>query len=368
MAKGMNYVGCRRLIILSFLLATLAACSSFQKQPPAIESGADSNLFRFVFTGDSRGDYRAKPPVYLAAELLAKMTGNILALEPKPDFVIFNGDMVAKTTFAEAPEKIALWRAIFQEALQARNIKVYITPGNHDLDQEEPCAGDEICYVDRFNKYFQADNPVNGPAGYEGVSYSFTRANTHFVTVSSFTTHNGRDNTELAPDAFMQKKKNFEYFVNEPNREWLRQDLAKDNSTFTIFFTHSPPFPVGPHYADQASLHAYPANRDELVGILAADRVDALLASHEHLYARANIGPGNPDGSGLATELPQIIVGSISAPLDAGPPRLDMKFEKYLPAYSFLVADVKKDRIECRVYNENNEQIDAVTISPNTLQ
>jgi hypothetical protein len=331
-------------------------------QRPRPHSAGDPTLFRFVFTGDSRGDYKAKPPVYLEEELLSRTAGFIQALEPKPEFVIFNGDMVAKTAYSKAPEVIKRWHALFQAPLQAANIKVYIAPGNHVVDQKTPCPPGETGYISLFNKSFPADNPKNGPAGYEGVSYSFTHGSVHFVTVTSFMSHDGPDHTELTTGEFAQPKKGFEYFVNEPNRSWLKQDLAQDRSRFTVFFTHVPPYAVGPHHEDKMGLDAHPANRDAVAAILVDNKVDMVLASHEHLYARANLGPDNPVGAGPKGALPQVVVGSVSAPLNTEPARQDMEFAKYLASYGYLVADVKQDRIECQMMNGDNQPIDFFTI------
>lgn len=340
------------------LCCGLSACALLPHSGHGQGSAADPTLFRFVFTGDSRGDYKATPPVFLEEEMLARITGYIRALEPRPQFVIFNGDMVAKSTFSKAPEVIGRWQELFQKPLQAEGVKVYLAPGNHVVDQKKPCPPGETCYVSLFNRSFPADNPGNGPAGYEGVSYSFTQGEVHFVTVTSFMSHDGPDHTELTPAEFAQPKSRFEYFVNQANRDWLQQDLRADSSRFTVFFTHVPPYAVGPHLADKKSMEAHPANRDALTAILADNGVDMVLASHEHLYARADLGPDNPPGSGLKATLPQVVVGSASAPLNAEPPRSDMVFAHYLASYGYLVADVKRDRIECQMYNGENQPID----------
>lgn len=361
----------RHFFFVVLFSSALAACAPVQPpslvsataSPARLENGSDPTLFRFVFTGDSRGDYQAEPPVYLVEDILAQIVGHILALKPGPEFVIFNGDMVAKTTFTKAPEMMARWRAVFQEPLQKAGVRVYTAPGNHVLDQKQPCAVDEICYVPRFVRNFQADNPMNGPAGYEGVTYSFTHENVHFVTATSFITHNGPDNIEVPPALFRQQQKNFEYFINRPNRQWLARDLARDDSAFTVFFTHNPLYPVGPHHKDMKGLHAYPDMRAQVAAILTADGVDIFLASHEHLYARSTLGPGNPTGAAPAAALPQVVVGAASAPLAATPARSDMRFEKYLAAYAFLVGDVKADRIEFRAYDQNAHEIDSFSIA-----
>ena len=352
----------RRWSLLLPLWLGLSACASLPQAGHRTHAAADPTLYRFVFTGDSRGDYKAKPPVYLEEELLSRTAGYIQALEPRPEFVIFNGDMVAKTTFTQAPEVIKRWHQVFQEPLKAAGIKVYIAPGNHVVDQKKPCPPGETCYISLFNRSFPSDSPKNGPAGYEGVSYSFTQGNVHFVTVTSFMSHDGPDHSELTPAEFTQPKSQFEYFVNEANRNWLQQDLATDRSPFTVFFTHVPPYAVGPHHEDKKGMDAHPANRDALAGILVDNGVDIVLASHEHLYARADLGPENPVGSGPKGPLPEVVVGSVSAPLNTEPARADMVFAKYLATYGYLVADVKKDRIEFQMFNGDNQPIDFFTI------
>ncbi|MDY7037333.1 MAG: metallophosphoesterase [Thermodesulfobacteriota bacterium] len=324
----------------------------------------DATLFRFVFLGDTRGDYKSDPPCYLAEETLRKIVRKILDLVPRPDFVIFNGDMVAKTAYRKAPGAIKRWQSVFLNPMKSNRILVYTTPGNHVIDGNATNPDNSMRYIPLFNKYFQADNPMNGPKGYKGVSYSFTYKNCHFVTVTSFMTHKGYDNRELSSREFIQKKKDFEYFINKKNRRWLKEDLKRDHSDFTLFFTHCPIYPVGPHYKDKLSFHAHPANSSIIARTLIDDGVHAFLASHEHLYARANLGPSNPDSSGLKGELLQVIIGSAGAPLSSKPARKDMVFEKYEKTYNYLVADVRSNMIKCVVYDDNDGEIDSFSIIP----
>jgi predicted phosphodiesterase len=342
------------MVILFVILNT---CTS-----PQVKVKPEKTIFRFVFLGDSRGNYKANPPVYLAEEVLDQITKQIIALDPKPEFVIFNGDMVAKSTYKNAPEKIEKWKSLFLKPIKKNKIKVYITPGNHILDQKEK-SGKEVKYIPLFRKYYMADNPTNGPRGYKGVSYSFTVKNTHFATVTSFVTHAGYDNTEIKPEDFLQKKKVFEYYVNQKNQSWLKNDLEKNNSDFKIFFTHSALYPIGPHYMDKKGLNAHPESRNNLLKILTNNNVDIFIASHEHLYARSNLSNSNPKDSKLTTSLPQVIVGSASAPLSNKPARQDIIFEKYVKDYDYLVADVKTSYILCTVYNNKKKIIDQFIIT-----
>jgi hypothetical protein len=353
--RGISY-----LIPILLIISIFWDCSSTLPIGETRES--DETLFRFVFLGDTRGDYKADPPVYLAEEVFQKIIKRILALSPKPEFVIFNGDMVAKTTYKEAPEMIERWQCIFIKPLRENGITIYITPGNHILDGNAVNKDNSIRYIPLFRKYFQADNPLNGPSFYKGVTYSFTHKNCHFVTVTPFITQKGIDNSEIKPGEFVQKKNDFEYFINMENLRWLEEDLKRNNADFTIVFTHCPLYPVGPHFEDRKNLHAHQDNRDRIAQILVDNSVDIYLASHEHLYARVNLSSSNPPSSKLRGNLVQVVVGSASAPLNGASPRKDMVFEKYQKVYEFMVADVKRNRIECNVYDENGNTIDSFSI------
>ncbi|KPA15243.1 metallophosphoesterase [Candidatus Magnetomorum sp. HK-1] len=325
-------------------------------------------LFRFVFTGDSRGDYKGSPPDDIAEEILELFTKRILLLSPKPDFVIFNGDMVAKTAYRNGGHAIQIWKTVFEKPIREAGIKLFITPGNHIIDQKWPTQSkerDSIQYISWFRKHFLADNPLNGPRMFKGVSYSFTHKNCHFVTTPSFITHFGPDNFELSSKKFIQKKKKFEYFINRDNRIWLQDDLETSKSDFKIFFSHCPLFAVGPHYKDKKNFHAHPLNKAKLETILFNNTIDLILGSHEHVYSRVRLGPSNPISSGFQGTMTQVVVGSCSAPLSKKEPRNDLVVDKYLSEYAILVADVAKDRIQCKAIKHDGEAIDAFTIFNN---
>ncbi len=347
-----------KILAILFLSLGLLSCQTLK-----VEQAADETLLRFVVLADSRGNYKADPPIIIAEKILGKITQNIIALEPKPDLVIFNGDMVAKTAYRGDSKDIEKWQNVFLKPLKSQGIGVFISPGNHIIDQKAVKNDAPMKYITLFRKYFQADNPLNGPDKYQGVSYSFNRANCHFVTTTSFTSHRGRDNTELTPSEFVQKKKDFEYLVNKDNRDWLLEDLEKDNSDFKIFFTHVPLYAVGPHYKDRKSLHAHKKQRDMFAKILTDNKVDLYLGAHEHLYARSLLGPSNPKASGLESNLLQVVVGGGGAPFSKAKQRADIRFAKYLSVYEYMVADVSSNHINFHVYDENNNEIDSFTIN-----
>lgn len=346
-----------KVSIIIFCICGLLSCHSVR-----VIQNTDEPLFRFVILADSRGNYKADPPKIIAEEILGEITQKIISLSPIPDFVIFNGDMVAKTAYRGNSDAVEKWKNVFLKPVRDKNISVFVTPGNHIIDQKAVKNDDPMKYISLFREHFQADNPINGPEKYKGVTYSFNRENCHFVTATSFTTHRGQDNRDLPSEDFAQKKKDFEYLINKENRDWLLKDLREDDSDFTIFFTHVSLFAVGPHYKDMLSMHAHKKERDMLADILINNETDLYIGAHEHLYARTLLTPSNPLYSGLKGDLIQIVVGSSGAPLSEKPKRDDMIFEKYVTDYQFLVADVGKNKIEFSVYNDKNNEIDSFTI------
>ncbi len=346
--------GIVRFQIITFLFVTLIMGSC---TPTTKKVGTDTS-FRFIVLGDSRGNYKASPPVYLAKQKLQKLTQQILALTPQPRLVIFNGDMVAKKAYKKAPAVIKQWQDIFLKPLQAKGIAVYIAPGNHVIDQKSKKPDTKVSYIPRFRKYYMANNPSNGPPKYRGVTYSFNEGNVHFSTAVPFITHKGWDNTEVGAGAYFQKKKSWEYFMNKENRDWLANDLKKDQSEFDVFFTHLPLYPTGPHYADKKGFNSHPSNRDAVAQILTKNKVDIIFVAHEHLYARTNLSDSNPTNSSLKGNLVQVVAGAAGAPFSKRGQRKNMIFEKYLPVVHFVVGDVNEDSISFNVYGLNNQVID----------
>ena len=342
----------RNFIIFMTIILLFVGCKNSHKK-------IEKSELRFVFLGDTRGNYKLKNPVYLNEKVLIKFVNQIITMNPKPKFVIFNGDMVAKTAYTKSKKSIERWNEIFTKPIQKAGIKIFITPGNHIIDQKKDNVKVSASnYIERFNKDFPSDNPQNGPDKYKGVTYSFDYENIHFVTTTSFVSHRGFDNNEIKKNYFVQKKKDFEYFINRENRDWLLNDLEKSKSKFKIFFTHCPLYPVGPHYKDKKSLHAHEQNRKDVLSILNSYKVDLFLASHEHMYARVKLGPNNPKNSGLKKEIYQITLGSASAPMKKIEKRESMKHDVYTFEYDMLVADLVGNFIECNVYDENINIID----------
>ncbi len=346
-----------KTIVLFFIAAFIFGCAA-----PVRELPKDFK-FRFVFISDTRGDYKANPPAYIAEKIIPKFIDQLLGLQPRPALVFFNGDMIAKTAYRESPESAARWKDLFLAPLIKNDIPTYVVPGNHIVEGNKNETPKTVKYIKVFNDLFATSMaPRNGPQGFESVSYSVVWQNCHFITATPFTTHDGYDNTELDEKDFVHSKQGYEYYMNESNRVWLADQLKKSECAFKIVFTHVPLYAVGPHHNDQKSIHSHLKNRDEIAQLLVKNRVDLYVASHEHLYARALISASNPEKSGLSGNLLQVIVGSAGAVLAHGNKRNDMIFEKYTVSYDYLVGDVYTERIECTAYDENGKSIDKFII------
>ncbi|MGI9342652.1 MAG: metallophosphoesterase family protein [Gammaproteobacteria bacterium] len=140
-------------------------------------------------------------------------------LQPKPDFVVFGGDLAQLGTKPELDHGA--------EMLSALNYKTYVVMGEHDY------------YLDLGEHWSEL---------YGDQYYSFDHKGVHFVVLNSILTHDewtfdrwptaeqrmnemaGLDNPNGSP-----------FMVGNKQLEWLKKDLAKvAKSTPVVVFSHSP--------------------------------------------------------------------------------------------------------------------------------
>ncbi len=139
-------------------------------------------------------------------------------LNPKPDFVLYGGDIAQLGTKAEIDHGL--------ELLAPLNYKVYYALGEHDY------------YLD-LGEYWESRL---GPQ-----YYSFDHKGVHFVALNSILTHD--EWTHKWPDpmermrtmAGLDNPNGSPFMVGEKQREWLRQDLEKvQKTTPLVVLSHSP--------------------------------------------------------------------------------------------------------------------------------
>lgn len=147
-----------------------------------------------------------------------------------------------------------------------RNLVAWAAPGNHDYAQNPLHPNPP--WLDIF------DFPVNGEAG--GLAsgtekyFSWNYGNIHFVQLDSY----GSDRSDTGATAV-----------------WLKNDLAQNNSTWTIAYFHHPPYTKGNHNSDNASGAdpELPEIRNGLVKVLEEYGVDLVLSGHSHAYERSRL-------------------------------------------------------------------------------
>ncbi|MCU0726782.1 MAG: metallophosphoesterase [Planctomycetes bacterium] len=140
-------------------------------------------------------------------------------LEPKPDFVMFGGDLAQLGTKAELDHGA--------EIMSALKYKTYYVMGEHDY------------YLD-LGEYW---SKLFGPQW-----YSFDHKGVHFVVLNSILTfddwtHKRWPTAEqrMLEMAGLDNPNGSPFMVGEKQREWLAADLAKvDRKTPVVVFSHSP--------------------------------------------------------------------------------------------------------------------------------
>ena len=170
---------------------------------PAFGAGADD--FYFVQLSDCHWGFSG-PPNPDAANTLAKAVTSVNALDVKPDFIMFTGDLTHTT---DDPKERRTRMAQFKEIVSKLNVKtVRFMPGEHDASLDRGAAFKEF-FGDTF--------------------YSFDHKGVHFVVI---------DNVSDPGAA-----------IGEAQLAWIKADLAKQKADAPIVvFTHRPLFDLAPKW------------------------------------------------------------------------------------------------------------------------
>ncbi len=140
-------------------------------------------------------------------------------LTPKPDFVIFGGDLAQLGSKAELDHGA--------EIMSALQPKVRYVMGEHDY------------YLD-LGKYWEK---LFGPQ-----YYSFDHKGVHFIVLNSIRTYDDwtyrrwpTNEQRMLEMAGLDNPNGSPFMVGEKQRQWLKKDLAKVNkATPVVVFSHSP--------------------------------------------------------------------------------------------------------------------------------
>lgn len=214
---------------------------------------AENKPFKFVVYGDNRSDANTHAAI---VRMIEKAPG---------DFLLHTGDMV------QTGDNESEWQEFFSienKLLASRCI--FVSVGNHELTTPDPTG--QVTFL----RYFASieDDGRERPHLYG----SFRWSNTRFFMLNAMDTWTGDE------------------------REWLKSELAaamnETGLVHRIVVMHHGPYSSGRH-GGNARLHA-----NGIVDVMRDNKVDLVLAGHDHLYDRG-------EGNGIK----YIVSGGAGAPL-----------------------------------------------------
>lgn len=229
-----------------------------------------------------------------------------------PDLVFSTGDLISDCDNEnECRQKFNLWKSTMGSLMS----KTYATQGNHDRTGKEKS---DSAWSASFNF------PKNGPAGFQGFTYSFDLKNSHFVVLDS--------------------DKPRENMINDTQRSWLEKDLARNKKENTFVFFHEPAYPVSSKIGESLSVNN--KDRNALWDILVRHRVAAVFSGHEHIHSRKNI-------NGVY----QFVIGNTQS-FNHDAPKPGMAEYSYVGSH-FAIVTVDGKKINVKIYKTDGAQINS---------
>jgi hypothetical protein len=298
-------------------------------------AGRCENL-RFVFLADSRGDSHKD---LINSDVLSAIVEKITELSPKPSFVVFGGDQAHVHDFAD-------FQKIMQPLTKA-GIKLYTTLGNHEL-YSEGVSGFLFLNQRQFQLYFTG-NPINGPAGYARLVYSFESPGHDAVFVILDPYYLTQNMPAVLSGTF-----------DSAQLSWLLQKLAATKATHKFIFTHAPFSYMNwgdPSDPEEGSPPPDITNTI-LWDIVDAYQFDMFLCGHQHLYSRHAVGNSTvltPARTApiYQNNVVQQLTGTCGAPIDTGNVQVDRtewNVSNSADTYYFSVMDIAGDTVTVTSY------------------
>lgn len=263
--------------------------------------------FSFAIVGDSQGFEKGNPK-----GSLQKAVNNIS--NAKVDLVMTVGDLISSCDGNDCASKFADWKSIMSPLLD----KTKEIQGNHDRSEKE--SADKI-WQDVF------ELPANGPDGFSELTYSFDVKNTHFIVLST--------------------NKPEEHLVNKTQRDWLEEDLKKNQKENIFVFFHEPAYPVSSKINE--SLDVNPTGRNALWTILKNYQVTAVFNGHEHIASRRQV-----DG------IYQFVVGNTDS-FDHDAPKPGIAEYSY-KGHHYAIVSVNGKEITVNIYKVDGSLLNSFVI------
>jgi len=304
-----------------------------------------------VLKGDKSAD---NPSTANLPQLLRSFT-EIAALKPRPDFVVFTGDMVLGLTanLSELHRQLESWIDVYRNSDLGRNTKIRLIamPGNHESLVGEKGAqasnpGAEAVWLAAMQPFIAGNNgptaggPDNLQSDQSQLTYSFDFHDSHFVLLNT--------------DPFGA--------VATVPIFWIHQDLATAagdaNLKHVFVMGHKPAFT--PTFASsEQSLDSNPNLRNQFWDELNNDGVGYYLVSHSHVWHAGM--PVSPIS--LLKHTVQIIAGNAGTKLDDG-----WALTGADPYFGFTLVQVRKNgKVVIKSYGRDFDRTNYLAPSPLTL-
>ncbi len=279
----------------AFLLSLFLILSGMSRPVAGASLETSPASWKYAVISDTQDNNKEKPDKTCINDRVVQAISEDIVRE-KPDFVIVTGDLVNgwfRNGGTDYATQYANWRKAMAPVYQGE-IRVYPIRGNHDSGPErlalpplpahlEPPADTIEVLKKAFQTAFiEPYIPKNGPAGEEGLTYSFVHKNAFLVGLDQYTVGQ-----------------------HKVNQAWLDRTLAENRSSHIFVFGHEPAFETG--HPD--NLAFFPQERDLFWNSLGKAGARIYFCGHDHFYNRALI----PDQSGRPIR--QIIAGTGGGPL-----------------------------------------------------
>lgn len=244
-----------------------------------------SDHVRFVVTGDDRWNTKSPRPGMDENGVNVTGLGRVIkaVIDEKPDALLINGDLVGGAeTDDEESSQFETWFKAMQPAYDA-GIKVLPVRGNHEMH----CPGADAVWRKAMSGAHAV--PQNGPAGEEGLSYTYPLKNVLFIALDEFKT-------------------------KEPvvNQTWLDSVLSAPHPPHVFAFGHKMAFFSGNHTDGMWSMMP---QRDKLIDSLKNAGSRVVFFGHDHLYDHAAVKrAGWTDDQAIH----QYVIGTAGAPFVKG--------------------------------------------------
>ncbi len=256
-------------------------------------------------------------------------------LTPKPDFVVFGGDLAQLGTKAELDHGA--------EMLSGLSGKVYHVMGEHDY------------YLD-LGEYWEK---LFGPQ-----FYSFDHKGVHFVVLNSIKTYDDwtfkrwpTAEQRMHEMAGLDNPNGSPFMVGEEQRKWLKNDLAKvAKSTPVVVFSHSPLQKI------YKGWNFWTEDADEIQALLKPFKQASVIYGHVHQIQYNQIGSISFN-SVMATAWPwpypqsyaqaEQYLPKLTVPMN----RADPFFERDATGWQFINVATGRVDLNYTLYNNNGRVV-----------